>query len=354
MVVDVLANTASPELRARLRAPESGEQSPMFEKPTKDDFVRMLASIVEDTQGIAVQKVGEVRREFEKAVNPSAGYRQELWQTLSPIHKDRIDRAMGLIVSVARRSLPLPFDDLCTTAEDFLKRHATAFSTLAIGAPHLTHSTNPTDQAGLLASFCEPFIRQIHDGLQELRVGYIRERNIAVPAAETVQAKALRMLQVIYERTQSGEGGIDIEEVRGLLGLSLEDARAGWTYLTDKNLITRFNIPTVARINALGVEAIEAAQSQPDKTTSIFPSVTYNTINVHHMVSSTIQQGGAGATMTTTYSVEEVEKLSKLVAVFESRFGELNLDEARERAARTQVATIKVQLADAPDPVIVN
>ncbi len=175
-----------------------------------------------------------------------------------------------------------------------------------------------------------------------------------MPAAETVQAKALRMLQVIYERTQSGEGGIDIEEVRGLLGLSLEDARAGWTYLTDKNLITRFNIPTVARINALGVEAIEAAQSQPDKTTSIFPSVTYNTINVHHMVSSTIQQGGAGATMTTTYSVEEVEKLSKLVAVFESRFGELNLDEARERAARTQVATIKVQLADAPDPVIVN
>lgn len=126
-------------------------------------------------------------------------------------------------------------------------------------------------------------------------------------SAETVQAKALRMLKVIYERTKSGQGGIDREEVRGLLGLSTEDANAGWTYLTDKQLVTPFNIPSRARINAQGVEAIEAAQLDPDKTTSIFPSVTYNTINVHQMVSSTIQQGGAGATMTTTYSGEQVE-----------------------------------------------
>src|SRR5207248_51304 len=47
-----------------------------------------------------------------------------------------------------------------------------------------------------------------------VRVAYIRERSIMNPAAETVQAKALRMLQVIYERTQSGNGGIDIEQVR--------------------------------------------------------------------------------------------------------------------------------------------
>ena len=171
---------------------------------------------------------------------------------------------------------------------------------------------------------------------------------------DTVQAKALRMLEVIYEHTKSKEGGIDIEKVRELLGLSPEDARAGWTYLKDQSLITPFSIPTFARINSRGVDAIEAAQSEPDEPTSIFPSATYNTINVHHMVSSTIQQGGAGASITTTYSVEAVENLGKLVAVFESRLGELRLDEAKVRAARTQVATIKVQLADHPDPVIVN
>jgi hypothetical protein len=76
--------------------------------------------------------------------------------------------------------------------------------------------------------------------------------------------------------------------------------------------------------------------------------------NLRFVGSSTIQQGGAGASITTTYSVKAVEDLDKLVAVFESRLGELRLDEAKERAARTQVATIKVQLADHPDPVIVN
>lgn len=57
--------------------------------------------------------------------------------------------------------------------------------------------------------------------------------------------------------------------------------------------------------------------------------------------------------MTTTYSGEQVENLRKLVAVFEGRLAELKLDEVKERVARTQLATIKVQL-DEPDPVIVN
>jgi hypothetical protein len=326
------------------------ERGPLFEKPNKEHFVHMLASIVEESQVRAAQEVSELQREFEKALNPAAGYTEALCRALLPIHKDRVARAMELVVDVARQS-GLDLNDLCTTAEHCLKTHVGAIASLVVRAPFVS----PTVQASLTASVPVPFVSQIDEGVRAVRVGYIRERSIAMPAAETVQAKALRMLQVIYERTQSGNGGIDIEEVRGLLGMSLEDASAGWTYLTDKNLITRFTIPTVARINAQGVDAIEAAKSQPDKTTSIFPSVTYNTINVHHMVSSTIQQGGAGATMTTTsYSVEAVENLGKLVTVFESRLGELNLDEAKERAARTQVATIKVQLADEPDPVIVN
>jgi hypothetical protein len=321
----------------------------LFEKPSKENFVGMLASIVDEAQVKAAQKASALQREFEKAVNPAAGYTETLTRALLPIHKDCVARAMELAVSVAERS-GLSLNELCTTAEDFLKDQVPAISGLVVRAPFVT----PAVQAGLAASVAMRFSRQIDDAVRAVRVGYIREKSIMTPAAETVQGEALRMLQVIYERTQSGNGGIDIEQVRELVGLSPEDARAGWTYLTDKNLITPVNIPTVARINARGVDAIEVAQSEPDKPTSIFPSVTYNTINVHHMVSSSIQQGGAGATMTTTYSVETVENLGKLVAVFESRLKELKLDEAKERAARTQVATIKVQLADDPDPVIVN
>jgi hypothetical protein len=321
----------------------------LFEKPGKEDFVHMLASIADEAQGIAAQKASTIQRKFEKAVNPTAGYVEALTQALLPVHKDCVARAMELAVSITQRS-GLSLDQLCATAADFLKGRVTAISGLVSRAPYL----QPAVQTSLAASMPELFIRQIDDGVRTVRLGYIRERAIIMPVAETVQAKALRMLQVIYERTKSGPGGIDIEDVKGLLGLSPEDARAGWAYLVDKNLITPFNIPTVARVNARGVDAIEAAQLQPDKTTSIFPSVTYNTINVAHMVSSTIQQAGAGSTITTSYSVEAVENLSKLVAVFESRLGELKLDEAKERAARAQVATIKAQLADEPDPVIVN
>jgi hypothetical protein len=237
----------------------------LFEKPNKEDFVHMLASIVEESQVVAAEKVSTLQREFEKAVNPAAGYTEALTQALLPIHKDRVARAMGLSVDVAQRS-GLSLNDLSRTAEHFLKERVAAISSLVARAPYV----NPAVQASLITSVPMPFIRQIDDGVRAVRVGYIGERSIVMPAAETVQAKALRMLQVVYERTQSGNGGISIEEVRGLLGLSPEDAKAGWQYLTDKHLITPFNIPTVARINAHGVDAIEAAQLDPDKTTSIF------------------------------------------------------------------------------------
>jgi hypothetical protein len=321
----------------------------LFEKPSKEDFVHMLMSIVEESQVEAAKKASALQRQFEKEVNPNAGYTEALTQGLLPIHKDRVARAMKLVVDVAQRS-GFSLNDLSRIAEDFLKERIAAISILVVRAPFVS----PTVQASLTTSVPVPFIHQIEDGVRAVRVGYIGERSIVMLSAETVQAKALRMLKVIYERTKSDQGGIDREEVRELLGLSAEDANAGWTYLTDKHLITPFNIRSRARINAQGVEAIEAAKLDPDKTTSIFPSVTYNTINVHQMVTSTIQQGGAGATMTTTYSGEQVENLRKLVAVFAGHLAELKLDEGKERAARAQVATIQAQLGDEPDPVIVK
>jgi hypothetical protein len=206
---------------------------PVFEKPSKEDFVRMLGSIVDEAQGQAVRKASALQGEREKAVNPGAGYTQALTGALLPIHKDCVARAMELAVSVAQRS-GLSLNELCTTAEDFLKGHVPAISSLVVRAPFIA----PAVQGGLAESVAMPFSRQIDDAVQAVRVGYIRERSIMNPAAETVQAKALRMLQVIYERTQSGNGGIDIEQVRGLVGLLPEDARAGWTYLTDKKLIS--------------------------------------------------------------------------------------------------------------------
>jgi hypothetical protein len=182
---------------------------------------------------------------------------------------------MELAVDVAQRS-GLDLGDLCATAEKLLKNHVLAISNLVAQAPFVS----PQIQSGLVAAASQMLSAQINDGVRSAQVGYIRERSIVMPPAETVQAKALQMLRVIYEHTNSREDGIEIEQVAQLCGLSSPDAQAGWNYLTDKNLITPFAIRTIARVNARGVDAIEAAQLHPDRTTPVFPSVTYN-VTIH-------------------------------------------------------------------------
>jgi len=261
------------------------EQIGLFEKPRKEDFVQLLTSILDEARGNAIQKASAIQKEITKGmeVYQSWGFIQEMEMSdaLLPIHKECVARSMELVADVAQRS-DLRLSDLCTTAERLLKSRVSGISDLVFREPHGFQApyTGLSIQDGHAAAVSLPFARQIDDGLRAVHVGYIRERSIPMPAAQTVQAKALRMLQAIYERTQRGTGGIDIAQVRELLGLSIEDANAGWTYLIDKNLITTFNIPTIARINAYGVDAIEAALQQPDKTTPIFPSVTYN-VTIH-------------------------------------------------------------------------
>lgn len=86
------------------------------------------------------------------------------------------------------------------------------------------------------------------------------------------------------------------------------------------------------------------------------PTITQNTVNAATLINSPIQQGGAHATMTQTvsYSREDSDDLHRLVEVFENHFDDLALDAAAKRKAMAQVATIKAQLEDDPDPVIVN
>ncbi len=164
------------------------------------------------------------------------------------------------------------------------------------------------------------------------------------------------MLQVIYEKTCGREEPIFVEAISDELGLSDEEANAAWRYLRDKKLIDIFNIPYMARINAKGIDAIENARLYPHEPDSNSPSMPYNYINIQNMVDSTIQQGGAQANMTQTVSniQENLEDLRRLVEVFDKHVDDLGLEETAKRKALVQVATIKAQLEDDPDPVIVK
>ncbi len=115
-----------------------------------------------------------------------------------------------------------------------------------------------------------------------------------------------------------------------------------------------------ARINSMGVDAIEDAQRSPNNTTSNFPSITYNivdnTMHVGTMENSPVQQGGVQSTqqLTMSYSPQEITDLRRLVAEVSSPLDELRLEPAQRRRARAQLGTLDAQLSDDPDPVVVS
>ena len=55
-----------------------------------------------------------------------------------------------------------------------------------------------------------------------------------------------------------------------------------------------------------------------------------------------------------TYTQKEQDDLNQLVAIFDVHLDELEIDVRQERKAESQVATLKAQLADEPDPIIVK
>lgn len=335
----------------------------MFAKPTKEDFMRMLAGLVEEARSAAAPKAQAVQRQFAGAGH-NAGYPNALIQAVDPVHRECVLRAMDLIRTYADRS-DIPFDDLCQTAERFLKTHVSGMSSYAEQAAAVHHGSAPP---GWVLTWRGHFERQIEDAVRDLRVGFIGGRSVPMPVADTVQAKALRLLEFLYEHTRRGEAPImldsPMDERQGAaLKLSTDDVRAAWHYLKGKGLIETFRLEYAARINAHGIDAVENARMHPDKPTSPFPGVTHNNIiTIHRMIGSSmpIQQAGHHSSQTqtstnTSYTAHEVNDLRRLVEIFEKHIDELTLNAPARKRALSQVATIKAQLdSDPPNPVIVK
>jgi hypothetical protein len=134
-----------------------------------------------------------------------------------------------------------------------------------------------------------------HSGFEDLPATYQMLVRRAAPPPPKSAADALRLLKAIYEHTHHHEEPVFVGNIKNEIGLSQEEAEAAWRYLRDKQLIDTFSINYTARINANGIDVIEAARLHPDEPARCFPSVTYNYINVQTMIGSTIQQGGSRA-----------------------------------------------------------
>jgi cation transport regulator ChaC len=189
-------------------------------------------------------------------------------------------------------------------------------------------------------------------------MGFIQGRNALVTENSTNQSKALRLLQALYDATRNQTEPAIVHMLN--TGLSEPESQAAWRYLKDRGLIETFSIPYTARINAAGIDAIEGAKRRPDQPSANFPSVSYNivynTMHVGTMHNSPIQQGGVNSTQTQTitYSPQDLGDLYRLISELTSHLNELSLDERQLQKAQAQIATIKAQLSDEPDPVILK
>jgi hypothetical protein len=142
------------------------------------------------------------------------------------------------------------------------------------------------------------------------------------------EAKALRLLEAIYDLTLNRAEPVFVSKLAPDLGMPEEEAQAAWRYLSEKGLIKTFNIPYTARINAYGSDKIENARRSPDQPVAEFGSATYNIIHIHHMERSSIQQAGAQSSVTETisYSNQDFDDLRRAVNLLAEHLDELDLD----------------------------
>lgn len=119
--------------------------------------------------------------------------------------------------------------------------------------------------------------------------------------------------------------------------------------LIDEDLIVLRNNKGMAAMSLSGRKRVEDRLNPP-------ASHTYNVISAHSVTNSPIQQGGAGSTQhqNVTYTSEERENIARFVDIFEAHLDELEIDPRQKRKAEAQVATIKAQLSDDPDPIIIK
>ncbi len=217
----------------------------------------------------------------------------------------------------------------------------------------------PKEQQRVRHQYAHVFQQRLDGALRDIEIGFIGGRAIMTDSQKS-QSKAFRLLQGIYDRTNGGGGPVFVAELAEAAGLSEPELQAAWRYLKQMGLIETFNLPYTARINAKGIHAIEDAQRHPDQPPQGFPSVTYNIVNntttIGTAINSPVQQAGPSSTQTQviTYSAQERADLARLVNEFANHLHELQLDATASHKAKAQLATLRAQLSDEPDPIIVQ
>jgi len=324
----------------------------MFRTGEKADFERMLGDMLGRASISALNMSTQVEAELAaRGALLSSATPIVMEQRLTPIHETALADVMRLIVQFSERT-GIPILELSEAARPKL---VTFTSDITV---RMATAANRVNLTQLLTEALGRFDQRVQNALKDVGIGFIEGRSAAVKENATNQSKAMRLLKTLYDATRARTEPVFIEEMK--TGLSEEDAKAAWRYLKDRRLIDTFNIPYTARINGAGVDAIEGAQNHPDQPSANFPSVSYNivynTMNVGTMSNSPVQQGGLGSTQnqTVNYNAQDIADLSRFIDEISAHIDELQLDTRQKQKVEVQIATVKAQLMDEPDPVIIK
>jgi len=324
----------------------------MFRTGDKADFERMLDDILDRAKDAAANLSLKVEADSSaRGALLSSGVPILMEQRITPVHENALADSMKLLVQFSERT-GISIPDLCATARPKLS----AFTSSIMD--RILATANRLSLAQFVSQSRERFNRRVENALRDIEIGFIQGRSATVTESSTSQGKALRLLKALYDTTRGQAQPVSVGEID--TGLSEEDTKAAWHYLKDRRLIHTYSLPYAARINAAGSDAIEGAQRNPDQPSSDFPSVSYNivhnTMNVGTMSNSPVQQGGVHSSQnqTITYTAEDLSDLSRLVTEFTLHLDELQMDARQKQKAEVQIATLKAQLTDEPDPIILR
>jgi hypothetical protein len=324
----------------------------VFKRGEKSDFERMLDDILSRAKTIALHTSAQVEAEAAaRGSLLSSGTPIVMEQRLTPLHESALADAMRLIVQFSERT-GIPIAELSETA----KPRLTTFT--AEITERMATAANRMSLSQVLMQARGRFDQRVENALKDVEIGFIQGRSAIVTENSTNQSKALRLLKALYDATRNKTEPVVIDEIEA--GLSEEDLKVAWHYLKDRGLIRTYSIPYTASINAAGIDAIEGAQRRPDQPSANFPSVSYNivnnTMNVGTMSNSPVQLGGihSAQNQAVSYGPQDLADLNRLVAELTSHLGDLQIDSMQRKKAEAQIATLKAQLTDEPDPVIVK
>ncbi|ULO25089.1 hypothetical protein [Methylocystis sp. SB2] len=325
----------------------------MYDAPTKGDLDRNLSRIMHAAHHKAQAERARLTSEAAARGLASSGVLiSSVVECVDKIHAESIEEAMRIIRDFASR-MNVPPKEITPWARPHLENLANT----VLG--EIPSAGFPQIQQQMRSQYTLVFQHRLDGALRDIEIGFIGGRAVMTESQKN-QDKAWRMLNSLYDRNRTSSEPIFVSELCSITGLTDEESQAAWRYLKDKGLIQTFSIPGTARINASGIDAIEGAQRHPDEPIPGFPSVSYNivnnTTNIGTAINSPVQQAGERAVQSqqTAYTAENRADLVRFVDEFTTHLHELNLDARDKQKANAQLATLRAQLTDEPDQIIVQ